>query len=77
MQCPVSVEGGECGADAVTQLSWTNRRYDALAIHFSCKHGHRFHIGPRERWQVCRCHGADATATGPNGIQAFVPDAQS
>lgn len=59
MQCPIPVEGGECGADAKTQSAWISQRDESVTIHFNCAHGHCFHIDPRERWQVCRCHVAE------------------
>jgi hypothetical protein len=59
MQCPIPVEGCECGADAKTQSAWISQRDQPVTIHFNCAHGHQFHIGPRERWQVCRCHAVE------------------
>lgn len=55
MQCPIQVQGRVCGAEAQTQRAWIAQRDDVIAIHFDCTQGHRFHIGPRERWQACRC----------------------
>ncbi len=55
MQCPIPVQGRECGADAQTRNGWIAQRDEVLAIHFDCTEGHRFHIGPRARWQTCRC----------------------
>jgi hypothetical protein len=61
MQCPIPVQGRECGADAQTQSTGIAQRDDVIAIHFGCTQGHRFHIGPRERWQTCRCDRQDKT----------------
>jgi hypothetical protein len=61
MQCPIPVQGRECGADAQTQSAWIAQGDDVIAIHFGCAQGHRFHIGPRERWQTCRCHRQEKT----------------
>jgi hypothetical protein len=61
MQCPIPVQGRECGADAQTQSAWIAQRDDMIAIHFDCTQGHRFHIGPRERWQPCRCDRQEKT----------------
>jgi len=59
MQCPIPVEGCECGADAKTQSAWVSQRDETMILHFNCAHGHRFHVGPHERWQMCRCHAAE------------------
>ena len=67
MQCPISVQGKECGAEARTQLRWPMPTQGVIALHFSCLHGHRFHIDPHERWQVCRCP-AETPAVGSLGI---------
>jgi hypothetical protein len=61
MQCPIPVQGRECGADARTRNSWIAQRDEVLAIHFDCTEGHRFHIGPRARWQTCRCDRQEET----------------
>lgn len=61
MQCPIPVQGRECGANAQTQSAWIAQRDDARVLHFDCTQGHRFHIGPCERWQTCRCHGQEKT----------------
>jgi hypothetical protein len=63
MQCPILAQGRECGADAQTQSAWMAQRDDVIAIHFDCIQGHRFHIGPRERWQTCRCHRQEQPRT--------------
>ena len=59
MQCPIPVEGCECGADAKTQSAWVAQPDETATLHFNCAHGHRFHIGPHERWQMCRCQAAE------------------
>ena len=59
MQCPIPVEGCECGADAKTQSARVSERDEMVTVHFNCAHGHRFHIGPHERWQMCRCEAAE------------------
>lgn len=64
MQCPISVEGKECGAEAHTADRWTDGRDEAITMHFSCRHGHRFHIGPRERWQACCCFRTEGATIG-------------
>lgn len=61
MQCPIPVQGRECGAEARTHSASIAHWDDAIAIHFHCLQGHRFHIGPRERWQMCRCHAQEKT----------------
>lgn len=71
MQCPIPVEGCECGADAKTQSAWVLQRDEAVSIHFNCTHGHRFHIGPRERWQMCRCHAGEKTRQDMGGLPRF------
>jgi hypothetical protein len=69
MQCPIPVEGRECGAEAKTKLRWTYERDAAVAMHFSCEHGHRFHIDPRERWQACHCYGQETVAMGEGSLR--------
>jgi len=59
MQCPISVEGSECGADAETQNVWVSQLDERGSLHFNCAHGHRFHIGPHARWQMCRCQATE------------------
>ncbi len=71
MQCPIPVEGCECGADAKTQSAWISRWDEAVTVHFNCAHGHRFHIGPRERWQMCRCHAAEKTLKDGDCLPTF------
>ena len=88
MQCPIPVHGKECGADAQTQSVWIAQR-DGGAIHFDCAQGHGFHIGPHERWQLCRCdimsaghlhtvnHTLDTalrTLAAQKGIQVIEPE---
>jgi hypothetical protein len=68
MQCPIPVEGCECGADAKTQSAWISQREEFITVHFNCTHGHRFHIGARERWQVCRCHAAEKTVNETDAL---------
>lgn len=64
MQCPIPVQGRECGADAQTQSVPFARRDDVIAIHFDCTQGHQFHIGPHARWQTCRCNRQEKTVMG-------------
>lgn len=75
MQCPISVNGRECGADANTPSQWMAGPYDSTAVHFHCTHGHRFHIGPRHRWQLCRC-GTDERTRLTTDRPALAPSPQ-
>jgi len=66
MQCPIPVEGKECGADAKTRPSMNIVGGDST-IHFHCTRGHDFHIAPRQRWQPCVCgmHQDVSAGVGP------------
>ena len=71
MRCPIPVKGCECGADAKTQNAWVSQRDETMILHFNCVHGHSFHIGARERWQMCRCHAEEKAVKELDGLPRF------